>query len=345
MIFVTGGTGFLGRHLIPMLCRDHYQIRVLTRYPDQNSWLRAYPHLEVVPGDLTDRDVLISAMRGCRYVIHAGGYFRFWGDEQTFMKTNAQGTENMLHAALFTNIERFIHISSIAVIGQPDPENIIDETYPPKPVEPYQRSKFQGEQLALKYYREHHLPVVILRPGAYYGPLGEYAFNRLFFRDPMRGIIMQIDGGQYINFPVYISDVPHGIIRALEHARVGEIYHICGDWISHRDAFDIICEEAGLHWPRISIPGWAGIAASRFLEALAHITHKEPFWPLNMRSYVYNNWRVSSQKARHELGFVPTDFREGARRTIAWYRAGKPHNIAETECQDRILKEGDPNGV
>jgi nucleoside-diphosphate-sugar epimerase len=62
------------------------------------------------------------------------------------------------------------------------------------------------------------------------------------------------------------------------------------------------------------------------------VTRTEPFWPMNLRSYVYNNWRVSSDKARRELGFQPTSFREGARRTIAWYRAGMPDDIDETRC-------------
>lgn len=332
MIFITGGTGFLGRHLVAALCRAGHPMRVLTRDPDSHTWLNHFPHVEVIKGDLTDHEVLERHIAGCRYVIHAGGLFRFWGDPTDFMQTNYRGTQNMLEAAAKAGVERFIHISSIAVIGHPDPANIIDETYPPAPADAYQRSKLEGEELALKYCRERGLPVIVLRPGAFYGPLGTYAFNRLFFRDPMRGIIMQINGGRHIIFPAYIADVVQGIQKALERGKVGEIYHICGDWISHKEAFDIVCEEANLPWPRPPIPGWLGIAASRFLETLSVLTGREPFWPINLRSYVYNNWRVSSEKARHELGFEPIDFREGAKRTIAWYRAGRPNDIEQTRC-------------
>jgi nucleoside-diphosphate-sugar epimerase len=193
-------------------------------------------------------------------------------------------------------------------------------------------SKLHGEEIVLNCLRERQLPVVVLRPGAYYGPLGQYAFNRLFFKDPMRGIIMQVNGGRYIIFPVYIADVVQGIMKALERGQLGEVYNICGDSISHKQAFDIICQEANLRWPRLPVPGWLGITMSRFLTMLSNLTHTEPFWPINLRSYVYNNWRVSSDKARRELGFVPTDFREGARRTIAWYRAGEPDILPELEC-------------
>jgi nucleoside-diphosphate-sugar epimerase len=332
MIFVTGGTGFLGRHLIPALCRAGHSIRVLTRYPESNSWLKRYHDVEVIGGDLLAPQNFASSLIGCRYVIHAGGMFRFWGDEREFLNTNARGTEHLLDAAAKSGIERFIHISTVAVVGHPDPSRVIDETYPPQPADAYQRSKLQGEQIAFRYHQEHQLPVIVLRPGAYYGPLGHYAFNRLFFKDPMRGIIMQVNGGRYIIFPVYIADVAQGIMKALARGRAGEIYNICGDWISHREAFDIVCQEAHLPWPRLPIPGWLGIATARFLTALSTVTRTEPFWPINLRSYVYNNWRVSSEKARQELNFVPTDFREGARRTIAWYQAGAPDELPELEC-------------
>jgi nucleoside-diphosphate-sugar epimerase len=287
-----------------------------------------------VAGDLLDASVVLRGVQGCRFVVHAGGIFRFWvpGDDNVFYDTNAHGTEHVLDAALRAQVERVIHISTVAVIGEPDSDKIVDETHPPRPADAYQHSKLQAEQLAMRYCTEHQLPVIILRPGAYYGPMGEYAFNRLFFRDPMRGIIMQVSGGRYIIFPAYIADVAQGVVKALERGQIGEIYNICGDWITHREAFDIISTEAGLHWPRLPIPGWLGIATARILEGISALTRREPFWPINLRSYVYNNWRVSSEKARRELGYLPTNFREGARQTIAWYRAGQPDDLPELHC-------------
>lgn len=332
MIFLTGGTGFLGRHLVPALCKRDMPVRVLTRHPEQHPWLRRYRNVEIVAGDLLDAEAVLAGVRGCQYVIHAGGMFRFWGEESQFLATNTRGTENVLYAARDAQVERMIHVSTVAVVGHPDPNGIVDETHPAEPADAYQRSKWQGEQSAMRFCHEDGLPVVILRPGAYYGPLGSYAFNRLFFRDPMRGIIMQVNGGRYIIFPAYISDVAQGILQALDKARVGEVYNLCGDWISHKEAFDIICQEGNIRWPRLPIPGWLGINTARVLETLSRVTHTEPFWPLNLRSYVYNNWRVSSEKARRELGFAPTDFREGARKTIAWYRAGQPDSLPELGC-------------
>src|SRR5690606_3894057 len=205
-------TGFLGRHLVPALCRAGYALRVLTRQPEAHPWLRCYPSVEVICGDLTLPETYIEALDGCRVVIHAGGIFRMWGDEQTFLDQNVMGTALLLSALKGLPIERFIYISTIAVLGRPDPEKVVDETYPPRPMDPYQRSKLIAEQMTLRCWQEDGLPVIVLRPGAFYGPLGRYAFNRLFFKDPMRGLIMQVEGGRHIIFPAYVPDVVQGIL-------------------------------------------------------------------------------------------------------------------------------------
>lgn len=316
-----------------MFCRQGYRVRLLTRTPAEYPWIQKYHNVEVVEGDLRDRDSLSDDMlAGCQYVVHAGGLFRFWGTREDFIETNTIGTKNILELSTRAQVEKFIHISSIAVIGQPDPTSVIDETYPPNPVEPYQESKLKAEQFALRYYEEHGLPIVVLRPGAYYGPMGDYAFNRLFIKDPMRGIIMQLDGGRYITFPAYVGDVAESILLGLEKGKPGEIYNICGDWISHKDAFSIVIDEANIRFPRLRLPGWLGLRTSQFLELVSKLTGREPFWPINMQSYVYNNWRVSNDKACRELGFQPLEFREGVRRTVEWYRAGKPEQIDELNC-------------
>jgi dihydroflavonol-4-reductase len=224
-----------------------------------------------------------------------------------------------------------VHVSTIALVGQPEPGRLVDETHPPHPADPYQRSKLAAEQVVHQAIVSG-FDAIIVRPGAFYGPLGEYGFNRLFFRDPMRGLIMQMDYGRHIIFPAYVPDVADGAIRALENGRPGEIYNLCDAPVSHRSAFDVVCAEAGLRWPRLSLPGWMGLATARALEGVSRITRREPFYPMNLRSYVYNDWRVTYEKAARELGFAPTPFPEGARRTLAWYRAGKPDWIAEVEC-------------
>ncbi len=333
MIFVTGGTGFLGHHLIPALCRAGYPARVLTRYPEQNAWLRRYPNVEIVRGDLADETSYQDAVQGCQHIIHAAALFRMWGSAESFLAINARGTQNLLAAAERAGVERFLYVSTAAIAGMPAPDAIIDENYPSHPLDAYQRTKLEAEQTILQHHRQGRVSAVVVRPGAFYGPLGDYAFNRLFFRDPMRGIIMQVNGGKYITFPAYVPDVAQGIILALQKGRPGEIYNLSGEWMQHKAVYDIVCREAKLWYPRLRLPWKSGLYAGYIVEALWGVTGREPFWPVNLlRSYVFNNWRVTSEKAQRELGFSPTDFLSGARETIAWYRAGKPAYWRGQDC-------------
>lgn len=316
-VFVTGGTGFLGHHLLPALVSNGHRVRALVRRPEEHPWLRKLP-VEIVQGDILDPAALSRGVKAADAVVHAAGMFRFWGSEREFDRVNVGGARAVIQAAAQSDCARLIHVSTIYLIGKPPRDQIIDETYAPNPVEPYQRSKLLAEQVVLQ---QSHTPVVVLRPGAFYGPGSDYAFNRLFFHDPMRGLIMQLNGGRYIILPVYVADVAQAIISALERGSTGEIYHICDNPISHRDAYDIVCREAKLWFPRLTLPDWVGLTASHVLEAVARVTRREPFYPLNLRSYVYNYWRVSHDKAASDLGFVPTPFVEGVQKTIAWYRS------------------------
>lgn len=334
MIFVTGGTGFLGRHLIASLCREGHSLRVLTRTPDLHSWLKEYPRVTIIDGDIRDRKLVHESIEGCRYVIHAGGKFSFWGNESEFDEVNVNGARHVMDACRASNVERVVHVSTIALIGTPDRKAIIDETHPVNPQDPYQLSKWRAEQVVKSYHTNYEVPVIILRPGAFYGPLGTYAFNRLFFQDALRGWMVQLDGGNYVTFPVYIADVVQAIQLALIKGIIGETYNVCGECMTHNEVFAIIKKQANLWFPKIPISRHIVIPFARFLTGLSYITQREPFYPINLRSVIFNNWQVSSEKAKRELGFVPTDFVSGAQRTIEWYRQGMPDVIPEMACED-----------
>ena len=324
MIFVTGATGFLGHSLIPHLAAEGYRIRALVRAPKKHAWLKQYD-VEIVHGDLSQAACLEQAITGCRHVVHAAGLFRMWGEAAAFQQVNVRGAMNVMRAAVLAGVKKYIHISTIAVVGNPTPGQIIDETHPPHPADPYQQSKLDGERAVLHFYHQHALPVVILRPGAFYGPHGRYAFNRLFFEDPLKGLLFKVDHGRHITFPVYIGDVAAAISNALKQGRLGECYNVCGDPISHNEADAIVSQEADMTHFRLNLPSQTMITLARIWTWLSRFTGVEPYYPINLRTYIFNNWVVSSQKARDELSFRPTPFREGVRRTLTWYReAGFP---------------------
>jgi dihydroflavonol-4-reductase len=345
-VLVTGATGFLGHTLCPYLVERGYRLRALVRPSSDYEFLRPLG-VELAWGDVRDLQTVHQVIEGCQAIVHAAGKFRFWGPREDFFAVNLTGTRNVLEAALRqaqdgalrhslrsqdgaqqVGVERFIYVSTIAVIGVPHRGVVIDEEYLPAPHDDYQRSKLAAEQLVLRYHQEHGLPTLVLRLGAFYGPGSRYAFNRLFFEDPLKGLALRVHRGRRISFPVYIRDVVQGIDLALKRGRPGEVYNVSGRSLSHQQIDDVVSRLLGYDIHRLNVPGWAMIALARVWTRLSNYTGREPYYPINLAPYVFCDWEVSSEKARRELGFVPTPFEKGARATLAWYheRGVEPSN-------------------
>ncbi|MCB8926760.1 MAG: NAD-dependent epimerase/dehydratase family protein [Ardenticatenaceae bacterium] len=319
MILMTGATGFLGHHLVPRLVQSGYALRAVMRPSSDTQFLQKYGVELAYAEDITDVAALAQACEGCDQVIHAAGLFRFWGEREEFWQTNVGGTTAVLQAVKNQPIQRFIYISTIAVVGKPPTNRPIDETTRCNPLEPYQQSKFKAENLVLAAHAEDGLPAIVLRPGAFYGPWGHYAFNRLFFEEPLKGWRIKVDNGRHITFPVFVPDVVQGVELALRNGRFGQIYNICGESLEHNRVNAIVNELAGIGNWRLNFPTWMVLLLARAWTALSKFTGREPFYPINMAPYVFQDWHVSYQKAVDELGFQPTPFADGARQTLEWY--------------------------
>jgi dihydroflavonol-4-reductase len=321
LILITGATGFLGHNLCEHLARQGYRLRALARPTSDTAFLEELG-VDVAIGDVTDPDSVCVAMQGCDQVVHAAALFRLWGPPEPFVQTNVGGTGHVLEAALAYGVNRFIHISTIIVVGPQKPGVTITEetSCEPYPTDNYAKTKCRGERLALSYV-EQGLPVVVLRLGALYGPYGHYAFNRLFFEEFLNNWRVQVHRGRHIIFPCYVGDAARAIEATLMRGRVGEIYNISNRSITHREANETVSRLAGRSSWRVNMPGWVMIEFARLLEFIARFTGREPYYPLNLVPYVFDDWTVDSGKAERELGFESSTFAEGAQRTLDWYRS------------------------
>ncbi len=172
MILVTGATGFLGHHLVPALAQDGYRLRAVVRPSSDTQFLQKLGVELAYAEDITDTAAIDQACTGCDQIIHAAGLFRFWGEMDEFWQTNVEGTTAVLQAAQNHPIKRFIHISTIAVVGKPPTNRPIDETTRCNPLEPYQQSKLEAEKRVLAAHAQDGLPAIVLRPECVLWPLG-----------------------------------------------------------------------------------------------------------------------------------------------------------------------------
>ena len=214
-----------------------------------------------------------------------------------------QGCHGIIHAA-----------------GRPPASEEITEQTPCDPQDAYQESKLEAEAQVLRHFEQHGLPALILRPGAYYGPWGRYAFNRLFFEDPLKRLPVLVGRGRHVIFPAYTGDVAQAADLALKLARPGEIYNVCGECLTH-DKVNRTVEQLAdrpIRW--LPVPSWGIVTVARVWTWLSILTGREPYYPIGLYPYVFYDWQVSIDKARQELSFSPTPFEEGARETLDWYR-------------------------
>jgi nucleoside-diphosphate-sugar epimerase len=166
-VLVTGATGFIGGRLTELLTtEDGVKVRALARAPSKAGRL-ASSGVEIVQGDLTDPASLQRAIEGCQIVFHCAALMHdAEATPEGFRQVNVEGARHMLDAALETGVERFIHISSIAVYGI-SPKEGTTETDPVQPTGiAYADSKIEVEQFAFKYYAERDLPLIFLDGGA-----------------------------------------------------------------------------------------------------------------------------------------------------------------------------------
>src|SRR4051794_10494485 len=172
-VFVTGGTGFIGGHVVRKLIERGDQVAALVRSPEKGKELEALG-AELVPGDISDRAALAAGMEGADAVIHGAAIYEVGipkSEHEQMRQANVVGTENVLGAALDAKIPKVVYVSTVAVFGNTHGE-VVDESYEHPGTDftsYYEQTKWEAHQVAKRLHKEG-LPCVIIQPGGVYGP-------------------------------------------------------------------------------------------------------------------------------------------------------------------------------
>ena len=332
-VFVTGATGFIGTRLVQALVERGRRVRALSRRDHVDpppGFGRGRPGplehelVEIVRGDITDRDSLLRGMEGCERVFHLAAYAKNWArDPRTFYRMNVEGMQNVFDAARQHNVTRVVWTSSIVTFGPTPPGVVGDETMPrvtPKYLTEYEQTKAIAEQEALRRAAEG-FPVVIVNPTRVYGPGHLTEGNSLarLIDDYDRGRVpVLLNRGVNVGNYVLVDDVVQGHLLAMERGRIGQRYILGGENATLKEFFRTIDRVSGkthfqiplLHVTPLAF-AWLQKKRAEWFGVYPAIT---PGW---IRTFLVD-WAYRSDKAIRELGYGPTRLEDGVRITYQW---------------------------
>ena len=222
--FVTGGSGFVGQHLIQYLCQHGMQVRALARSQAACESVRR-AGAEPIQGDLADVEAMQKGMTGCDVVFHLAAKGMTSGSYEEFYATNVVGTEHVLTAVRTAAVPRLVYVSTEAVLAGGDPIVNVDETRPRarRPLGFYGLTKGEAEERVLNA-NAPSLEVVVVRPRFIWG--NGMPSIALLMKQAASGKLSLIGGGRFLTSTCHVTNACEGMLLAAEHGRGGEIYFL-----------------------------------------------------------------------------------------------------------------------
>ena len=322
MDFVTGGTGFVGAHVVRALLRRGRSVRCLVRSSSRLSNLEELP-VEVVAGDVTDTGSLARAMAGARWVFHCAADYRLSARRpRELYAANVDCTDNVLAAAAEVGAERVVYTSSVGALGlnrNGRPGNEETPVHPGSLIGHYKKSKYEAERVALEWAGKG-LPVVVVNPSTPVGeldikptPTGQMIVDFLNRRMPA-----YVETGLNL---VDVRDVAEGHALAAEKGKIGEKYILGNRDMTLKEIFDALSRLTGIPSPRIRLPLWVPLAAAAVDTYVSRLTGRTPRVPLEGVRMARHRMFFDSGKAVRTLGLPQTPVDEALSRAAAWFRA------------------------
>jgi len=222
-VLITGATGFIGGRLAEVAFEHGISVVALVRTWSRAARLARLP-VRMIHGDILDLDSLRAAMKGCDVVFHCAVDNRVGG--KAHRRSSVQGTTNVMQGALEIGVKRVVHLSSVAVYSyKPGPDAATEEGSYRYSGDAYCDGKIDAEKIALRYYREHGLPVTVLRPTIVYGPFGSWTVDTV--SAIREGRMVLVNGGVGICNSLYVDNLIEAMLLAAQReGAVGEVFHI-----------------------------------------------------------------------------------------------------------------------
>ena len=319
---ITGAAGFVGAAVLRELLKKGHKVKALVR---KSSVLDNLKNLdvEIVQGDLKDRDSLKKCLKDCKYLFHVAADYRLWVPKpEEIYENNVLGTENLMEEALNSEIEKIVYTSSVAVLGKPINGDIANEKTPvnvSQMIGHYKKSKFLAEEKVKELYKTRKLPVVIVNPAAPVGPrdITPTPTGKMVLDAAMKKIPAYLDTGLNI---VHVDDVAKGHMQAFNKGKLGERYILGGENLTLKEMLEIISILCGNKPPKIRLPRKPLYPIGYVFEIFARLFNiKNPMLTVDMIRMAEKKMFFSSEKAKKELNYKYKSAKNALKDAIQWF--------------------------
>jgi len=315
---VTGGTGFVGSHLVRALNDAGHEVRVLHRKSSRLIALEGCDYESVI-GDVTDFDALMSACEGVDWVFHVAAVADYWRADKSWMfDVNVEGTRKVLRAAKEANVQRVIFTSSAAALGffedrtttETDDFNLSPDDFP------YGYSKSLAEKVVAEFVADG-LDVVIVNPAVIIGPadLNLISGNFIVKTAQLQWLTPMTHGGIGV---IDVRDVAMMHLKAAEKGRTGERYILSHENYKYGEWFKMIADAVGVSRPLFYSPSWMVEPTANLTRFLRHRGISVPVDENQIRLGARHVW-FDSSKAHTELYQPQIPMAQSVAETFVWY--------------------------
>jgi dihydroflavonol-4-reductase len=317
--FVTGGTGFIGGHLVRKLRARGDHVVALVRDPRKADHLRALG-CELCDGSLGAVASLEDGVRGADATFHVAAVYRVGipkSERPAMYEANVRGTELVIDAAAAAGVRRIVYVSTIGAFGNTGGE-VVDETYRhpgERYLSYYEKTKVLAHQAALDRIARG-MPVTIVQPGGVYGPGDTSDLAGLIDRIRAGKLPVRVFPETGFNW-VHVDDVAEGILRAHDRGRAGEAYILGGQLGTLGDMIDAVAVTSGREPPRRTVPGFVVRMGIPLGPLIGRMMGVGPNLGESIRAADGVTYWATDRKARRELGYRPRDLETGVRETLA----------------------------
>lgn len=320
---VTGGNGFVGSHLVDFLIEKKHKVRCIVRESSNLKWLEGKP-VEIYKCGLFDKNRLKDVLKDADYLYHVAGVVKA-KTENGYYSGNVETTRNLLDVLLEVNtkIRKVVVVTSLTACGPTTLDKPCNETFTPKPITTYGKSKLAQEELAKTYMEK--LPITIVRPPAVFGERDTEIF--LVFKTYKSGLMTLIGFNKKLLSLVYVKDLAEGIYLAGISDKSGsQTYFISSDELYNWPQIgDVIAKVFGKKAFTLRLPHFLVYTVAVFAQFFAMFSSKPATFNIEKaKDFVQEAWTCDVTKAKSELGFRQNyTLEEALQNTIEWYQKEK----------------------